>query len=189
MSYARMDHARWLESNIAAVKQSKRPLTAAQRRRLAEDKGWHAAPDKLNPFQRQVATIIGIVGGGIYNAPVEWERVTWGRRGMHVPWRGYLDTFDFNRLTMLVLLAHEARIRVGVEPHTMREVVISFFARRHAGDIGTRHPSIDEAVASFRAYLGPDHPITYQGDQPYCHTCRTRHRAGPCPATLEAEAA
>ncbi|MEE3155805.1 MAG: hypothetical protein VX309_09800, partial [Pseudomonadota bacterium] len=114
--------------------------------------------------------ICGMVGGGIYNAPINWERVDWGapgsngrHSGIFVPWRdGRMATFDGGQLTMLVLLAHEARIRVEIRAKAWGHMQLAFFQRAHDGGTFGRHPDIDEAVTRFREYLPEDHRIRYQ---------------------------
>lgn len=56
MSYVNMDHAGWVESQVAAMKRYK--MTKRDREAAAEHKGWHAAPDKLNEFQRRSFSIL-----------------------------------------------------------------------------------------------------------------------------------
>ncbi len=155
MSYARMNHAAWAEQNNQAANQI-----------YAKRKSYRRAPEKLTEFQAKVMDICGMVGGGIYNAPINWEKVQWGighnHSGMFVPWRdGRMATFDFYPLTLLVLLAHEARIRVEIRAKSAGHFELSFFQRSHEGGMNTRHPSIDEAVAAFREYLGDGHRVSY----------------------------
>ena len=156
MSYITMDHAAWMESSLRAfnlIEQSK------PRRRLRE------VPETLTPFQRRVVQIMGIVGGGIYNAPIcEVQRIDWthGYSGVSLTWKRDLATWDFNQLTMLVFLCHEARIRCEIEavaPHVMR---LSFWQRGEDGNMSTRHPNLAEAVESFQKALPAEHNIRYE---------------------------
>jgi hypothetical protein len=156
MSYAEMNHARWVEINNGYWN------AGNQHRR-----GFKPRPEKLSEFQAKVIDICGMVGGGIYNAPINWDRVDWGSgsawSGMWVPWRdGRMSTFDGHQLTALVLLAHEARIRVEVQARANGHMVLSFFPRGHEGGCTERHPNIDEAVAAFRQYLPEDHRVRYR---------------------------
>lgn len=153
-----MDHARWVEQNNAAANEI-----------YAKRRAYKPAPEKLSRFQAKVMDILGMVGGGIYNAPIKWEKVIWGSgrwsSGMFVPWRdGRMATFDFYALTHLVLLCHEARIRCEIRAKSAGNFELSFFQRSHEGGMAGRHPSIDEAVAAFRDYLPADHRIIYRGD-------------------------
>lgn len=145
MSYARMDHAGWVRNEL------RKPLS---------------------PLGEKVATILGIAVGGIYNAPINHRKVDWaGTYCIRVPWAASLATFDRNCLTLLVLLCHEARVRMSIGPCGPRHVELLFHQRSVSEHYSRNHPNIDQAVAAFRAYLGPDHPITYsapadRADQP-----------------------
>ncbi len=152
MSYARMDHAEWVEANNAAIN---------RQRRWSEAEGQ---PEKLTEFQARVADIIGMVFGGAYNAPINWEKANWryGRGASFVAHSPQLATFDFHRLTMLLFLCHEARIRCEIDPAGPRGMRLSFWQRKATGGMGERHPNLDEAVAAFREYLPADHRIIYR---------------------------
>lgn len=166
MSYATMDHAGWVEANGAA---SKRMGGKPRRDKEGEPMGWHAMPEKLSPFQARVMDILGLSLGGIYNAPISWDAVRWGRASgrwanMAVPLRhaSGMATHDFNRLTTLVLACHQARIRLHIEPHGPRGLMLRFHQRDASGGYADGHPDIDEAVAAFREYVPADHRITYR---------------------------
>lgn len=160
MSYIHMDHAGWVERNIAA---GKRMATKADHRRAKEhQQGPCAAPDSLNDFQRRAFTILGIVGGGIYNAPISWDRVWWHPKMLSVSWQGELASFDFMQLTRLVFLCHEARIRVGVQPRAPRHLAINLSARVARGGASSRHPNLEEALAEFRLAVPVNHSIFYR---------------------------
>lgn len=162
MSYVRMDHAAWVQSNNEAYK--RRKPTAHEKRQAQIGKGPLAAPDQLSPFQARVMDILGMVGGGIYNAPIAWESVIWNYgRGLSVIWHqgNGLATFDFNFLTRLVFLCHEARIRCEIENGGPRMFRLSFWQRSATGGMAERHPNLEEAIAEFREYLPNDHRIIF----------------------------
>lgn len=152
-----MDHAKWMQDNIDACKR----IFAKGKKRPK-----YPLPDKLSPFQERVCDILGIVGGGIYNAPIpspdliDWDH---GFNGVSVTWsnRG-LATFDYGPLTTLVFLCHEARIRCEIEAVSPRRFRLTFWQRTHDGGMARRHPNLDEAVAAFRAYMPGDHRIYYK---------------------------
>lgn len=153
-----MDHAGWVEGNNAAANEI-----------YAKRRNYRPAPEKLTPFQARVMDICGMVGDGIYNAPINWEKVNWGagarHSGMFVPWRdGRMSTFDYFPLTLLVLLCHEARIRCEIRAKAAGHFELSFFQRSHEGGMALRHPNIAEAVEAFREYLPAEHRITYRTD-------------------------
>ena len=159
MSYINMDHAIWVARQIAAHQETK--PTAAQRRAMADSKGWHAAPPLLTHFQQRAFDILGIVGNGIYNAPIAWARVTWFPTQVIVPWRNGLGTWDFMELTRLVFLCHQARIRGYIEPGAPRYLNIVLSERSHEGGMARQHPNLDEATAAWLKEMPPDHPIIY----------------------------
>ncbi len=167
MSYARMDHADWVQRQIDAtrreaanrVQKGKQP-TATWRKAMAAGKGWPGAPDRLSPFQACLFDIIGIACGGIYNAQLDWDSLDWRYgRGVSMAYWGGLATFDLNCLSTLVLLCHEARIRFSVECSRPCRLRLSFWPRAATGDVASRHPNLDEAVAALRALLPADHRI------------------------------
>lgn len=160
MSYDTMDHVGWVEHNIAAHKRRK-PL-ALDRRRAAEGIGWFAAPDKLNPFQRQVITILGIVGRGIYNAPINWATFEWRHADIiNLTWRHEMATFDGSELTDLVMLCHEARIRAGISP-AGRYLRLGFHPRDAGRGTARSHPDLVERIGWFANRFGDDHPVMYR---------------------------
>ncbi len=156
MSYARMDHAKWVEDNNRATNSMNK-----------HRKSWRPFPEILTAFQAKVMDICGMVGGGIYNAPINWDRVDWNcGGGMFVPWRdGRMATFDFFPLTMLVFLCHEARIRGEITAKSNGHFELRFWPRGHEGSASVRHPNLEEAVEAFRQYLPADHRIIYGNPQ------------------------
>lgn len=120
MSYNTMDHAKWMEDTLAAI-----------RRHRAEKKPRKNAkpiPESLTEFQKRVVDILGIVGGGIYNAPIKPDAIDWdyGFGGISVVWvKPNMATFDYCQLTLLVFLSHVARIRVDISPSGPRAFRLS----------------------------------------------------------------
>jgi hypothetical protein len=161
MGYVNMDHAKWAEDDIRAAKRRE------PKRRRDVTKGYSAAPDTLSPFQRTVFNILGMVGSGIYNAPIAWDAIQWKgwAHGIAIPWKNDLATGDFNGLTKLVFLCHEARIRCEIRPNGFHGLLLCFWPRKAEGCMATRHPNLAEAVESFREYLGKDHSIVYRETQ------------------------
>ena len=162
MSYARMDHAAWMQGQMKAENRF-----YANRKRSR--KVVKPLPESLTPFQQRVVDIVGMAGGGIYNAPICSARcINWryGWDGVSLTWGGNgLATFDRGDLTMLVFLCHEARIRLCIDAVAPGRLRLSFWQRKDKGGYADRHPNIEEAVAAFRAYLPADHRIIYRGEQ------------------------
>lgn len=152
-----MNHASWIESHNRAT-------NAVNARSRGKRRERTPLPEKLTDFQARVIDILGIVGRGIYNAPIAYDTINyqWGFRGMSVTWRGGFCTFDRGDLPLLVFLCHEARIRLEVDPAGPHLLRLSFFPRRVGGALHERHPNLDEAVKEFRKYFPAEHRINYQ---------------------------
>lgn len=168
MSYATMDHAGWVQSNLPHHKKAARNQKPSCDR-FGYAKGWHGAPDKLSDFHARAFDILGMTFGGIYNAPIAWDTVKWkgwGRDAIAVSVRTDLATFDGAALTRLVFLCHEARIRCEIRPNGPRHLLLAFWQRTDRGGTAGRHPNLDEAVAAFKRYLPADHRIIYSRPEP-----------------------
>lgn len=160
MSYINMDHAAWVQSNNAA---GKRLATKSDQRRAQEHgKGPAAAPDELNDFQKRAFNILGIVGNGIYNAPIDWKTVYWRPNTIICSWYKGLGTFDFSELSRFVFLCHEARIRGYIGPLSHRNLEICMSERVAEGDMSARHPNLQEALCAWRSEFPADHVIAYR---------------------------
>lgn len=64
-----------------------------------------------------------------------------------------LATFDFDELTVMVILAHDRCVRLWIKPGGARALRICIAKRdRRLGleDVALWHPTIEEAVAKFR---------------------------------------
>jgi len=92
---------------------------------------------------------------GPWNVPVNWDRTDWRHgSGTAFTLNAYghgLATFDTNRLTRLVIGAHEECIRVEVSPKAFRYLEIAMWPRKgREGSLFERHPTIEDAVKSYR---------------------------------------
>jgi hypothetical protein len=160
MTYINMDHAGWVQSMLTAAK--KRLTKADLRIATEQHRGWGAAPDELNTFHKRGFNILGIVAGGIYNAPISWKGVYWDSRTLGMAWRGSFATFDFDRLTWFAMLCHEARIRGEISPLSPAHLEVSLHERKSSGGMSRSHPNLDEAVTAFRAQFPTGHSIVYR---------------------------
>jgi hypothetical protein len=153
MSYQTMDHADWLERQNVALNRNR-----------AGRKGCKPLPEKLSEFQAKVIDIVGMIGGGIYNANIcSPEKIDWHYGGgVSLTWFQELATWDFDQLSRLVFLCHMARIRCSVSAVAPRTIRLAFWQRKAAGDMAVRHPNLDEAVEAFKQYLPADHRIVYR---------------------------
>lgn len=64
--------------------------------------------------------------------------------------QGDLATYDFDRLTKLVIMAHDKCIRVSVQPHQFKTLRIAIWKRAREGGLSLRHPTLEQAIESFR---------------------------------------
>ena len=64
--------------------------------------------------------------------------------GICINYSGDLSTFDFDRLTRLVLIAHKHYIRIEIASSGPRLVRIIAHRRKRDGNIYNRHPGLDE---------------------------------------------
>jgi len=149
-SYVNLDHAAWMQKEIDIKRHIKR-------------KGWEKLPEKLSEFQKRVCNIIGIVGSGIYNAPISIDSIDWNYgSGIAMNWKREMATWDFNQLTMLVFLCHEARIRCSLEGTGPGQLKVAFWQRKEDGNMAVRHPNLDEAVAEFREWFKPVSQVNFR---------------------------
>lgn len=164
MGYDRMDHAGWVQMQIDAIR--RRKPTPRDQKAAAARRGWHGAPAVLNDFHRRAFLILGVVGGGIYNAPLEWDSVEWRDDSLCLNWRDELATRDFRGLTDLVFLAHDAGIRISVSPN-MRNLRLILHRRERppeGGSVCRGHPTLDAAVSDHRKRFPDDHPIHLENE-------------------------
>ena len=102
----------------------------------------------------KVADLLGELYAGIYHLDNKTiEKVEWNNKSyiqVTIGWKDW-STFDFDILTRLVFLAHHMAIRVDLTPVKYQYMRLLFHQRNRSGDIFHRHPTLDEAVASFKA--------------------------------------
>src|SRR5690606_26077658 len=65
---------------------------------------------------------------------------------------GGLSTFDFDVLTRLTVFAHDAAVRVEIQP-CMRYLRILLHPRVRTGNIMHRHPTLEEHAAAMRGTI------------------------------------
>lgn len=136
-------------------------LTDQQAMDLALHRGsrWVAASldaKDMSPLGVAVADLLETWAFGIYHLDRgELLRVEWSNPS-HLEMRHYgsMATFDDDKLTRLVLLAHERCVRVQIEPRSNRYLTIRFHARvRAVGRVlqmWERHPDVAEMVQRFK---------------------------------------
>jgi hypothetical protein len=123
MSYAHNDHYKWIEENYNIT---------------------------CSPLGKEVANIIGFIGGGIYNAPCNVEKVDWNNNiRIELNWGKSLANYDGQQLTDLVIECHRRMIRVSIEPN-MRYIRMTFhqrITRSFEASISKRMPDIETMIS------------------------------------------
>lgn len=85
------------------------------------------------------------------------SRVRVGDRWLEVSHCGDLSTADGDLLTRLIVLAHDAAVRVEISSSAPFMVKITLHPRRRTRRVMTNHPTLDEAAARVR--LADDCPV------------------------------
>lgn len=132
----------WVEHNNAAINRYK-----------AKKKGFVKRPETLSPFQGEAVCLMADgFGTGVYNLSVNWETVDWdfGRGVCFVVSHRGLATWDFNHLTRLVIGAHDRCIRLDIDARARNYLALMMWPRKREGSMSERHPTIEQAIASFR---------------------------------------
>lgn len=80
--------------------------------------------------------------------------IAWGD-GVYYNQISAIATFDFNLLTVAVVLAHDRCIRLEVRPAGPSQIGLALH-KRHSreGSTSKRHPTLEVAVAAARRYFG-----------------------------------
>jgi hypothetical protein len=116
------------------------------------------AKKKVSPFGEQVADLLGYAFHGIYHIQSEVLKADFESNSwivVTVGWKS-LCTYDDSLLTTLVFLAHWMAIRLQIEGASHKYLRLCFSPRKRMGINYDRHPSLDEAVASFKTHCGID---------------------------------
>lgn len=103
----------------------------------------------MSDLGRKVADILGQVYAGIYHIDRDILRADLsGDRYIVLTMDAFRDysTFDGSTLTDLVVLCHDAAIRLSIDPAGPRYFRLSFHQRKREGDISQRMPTIEDAV-------------------------------------------
>lgn len=110
---------------------------------------------ELTPFQREAVELLcDAQRCGPYDFTSTWKSADWecGRGVMFIV-RAQWSTYDTDGLTLLVVGAHDRCIRVEIEGCAPGYLRVYMHPRTRDGDQqGTRHPSIEEALAKMSKY-------------------------------------
>jgi len=130
-----------------------------------------------SPLGRRVADILGHVWQGIYHIKIDYlQRVDW-KNSHHISIKicGGLATFDANQLTTLVILCHDAAIRLEISSAKLKfrdedgnkcvvpALELLFHQRQREGRLYERHPTMEEAITKARGAWERDRgPMTVE---------------------------
>lgn len=103
----------------------------------------------LPPFEDRVKRVLAIAYAGIHHVPGWDKRKPYGD-GLTVTVFQDLATYDFDRLTRLVVAAHDHCVRLQIDSGGPRHLALRFWPRQREGDITRRHPTMEDAMASIR---------------------------------------
>jgi len=116
-------------------------------------------------FFRRSFYMLGVMGRGIYNAPISWPTLEIVQRDnnpekasecMMVNWATGVASYDGAALTAGVLLAHRFSIRFEIQPRTFQHLRFILSKRQRQGSIFERHADIEQAQ---ELYLSSDEQL------------------------------
>ena len=119
--YAHEEHYQWVESNNKI---------------------------KCSELGKTVANIIGFVGGGIYNCPVNHRKTDYtDKYYIKVHWRQYMSNWDFSGLSLLWIICHRRKVRVSISAVAPKILKLEFWQRRtRKGSMSERLPDCEEMI-------------------------------------------
>lgn len=105
-----------------------------------------------SPLGCQVADILGVAWAGIYHLEHKaLGKVKWEDQGLvSIIVRGELATFDYDRLTRLVILCFDASLRMGVEGKGPGYLKLTFW-RPLPNNSPTKWRTLDDVIRGVRA--------------------------------------
>lgn len=111
---------------------------------------------EMSPLGEAVANLLGDVFAGIYHLDErELRKVDWDD-GYFISFRldgVSLSTFDNDRLTRLVVLAHDRMLRVDISGAGRNKLELMFHLRAtRTGDLMRRMPTMETHLAAIRTY-------------------------------------
>lgn len=115
---------------------------------------------EMSSLGKEVANIIGYVGYGIYNAPIDYKKIEWDNDiWVEVDWKGDLANWDFDRLTKLILECHKRMIRISIEAKSKGILKMYYHKRKgREGMMNERMPTIEEMIERRKIAFGEKEP-------------------------------
>ena len=110
--------------------------------------GYGVEPSELGAI---TADLLDELFRGLYHIERDALRVDWtDTHHITLTWYGSLATFDFDLMTRLVFLCHDYCVRGEVSAATPNRLRLMFHRRQREGAIYKRHPTLEQAVATWR---------------------------------------
>lgn len=107
--------------------------------------------DLTQPERELVTIICAALRTGPWNIHRDWSIMRSDPYGASITITRDLSTFDGDALTRLVFAAHDRCCRVQVEPSAPNRLRVRVHPRTRDGGIAHRHPTLDQALADWRA--------------------------------------
>lgn len=105
-------------------------------------------------FEEKVVDILSAAYHGIHHVRIwygrEHERPNGPYEMIQVSVHDNISTWDFDTLTRLVIGCHEQAVRMEINQSGPYMLKLRFHPRQRDGGISERHPTIEEAVESYR---------------------------------------
>lgn len=108
---------------------------------------------ELSDLGIKVLRICSIIHGGLHNTPENTLTKTDWSNKHHIDITTFysFSTIDDSRLTQLVLLAHDFKIRVEIKPCNFKYFRILFHQRKkRTGSLFERHPTMERVLKDWR---------------------------------------
>jgi hypothetical protein len=102
-------------------------------------------------FEQRCEKLIAAVYGGLHNGPRKIDKHT----EFYQTWCHYgeMATFDFDKLTVLVFMAHRLCIRVSLTGAANKYMRVMLHNRKSGeGSMSERHPDLDTAIRQFKVW-------------------------------------
>lgn len=111
-------------------------------------------PPTITPLGAAVADLLHDLYNGLHHAdPVQLKKVAW-HDDHHIEFLHYggLANFDSERLTLLVVRAHDYKLRVEISARAPRYLELMFHLRKREGSNWDRIPTMEDHLALIRRY-------------------------------------
>jgi hypothetical protein len=125
----------------------------------AERMNRYYADGKISKLGEHVANLLNDVWCGIYHIEdsalrkIDWTNEDFIRLSIY----GGLNSYDDDKLTQLVILAHDYCLRLEINPCNFNHLELLFHQRDRVADFYHRMPTMEDHLEQIRKY----HPRVY----------------------------